>query len=283
MPVAGHITDRLNAWLAGSLPEAEAAEVRAHLASCRRGPDRRSAGAAVPAWSARRDDPRAAARSVRRLRHRPEPGGARGLRGGGGAPHLAARGQAMSRVPGLALLAAIALAPGVTRAQTAPPPSAEDRFRNLPPEKQEELRKRFRELQRLPPAERERLRQNLDRLNRMPPADRTRVEDNFRRFREMPPEEREQILERWRKFKDLPPERRAQLREQFQGVLRADPARRKQILENMRRWEQMTPEERDQARERFRQRQEERRMKREERREKKEQRREKRLERLHGR
>lgn len=34
MAVAVHIADRLNAWLAGSLPEAEAARVRAHLASC---------------------------------------------------------------------------------------------------------------------------------------------------------------------------------------------------------------------------------------------------------
>ena len=34
MPAAGHIADRLNAWLAGTLPEADAAEVRAHLASC---------------------------------------------------------------------------------------------------------------------------------------------------------------------------------------------------------------------------------------------------------
>jgi anti-sigma factor RsiW len=34
MAVAGHIADRLNAWLLGSLPEAEAAQVRAHLASC---------------------------------------------------------------------------------------------------------------------------------------------------------------------------------------------------------------------------------------------------------
>jgi len=30
----GHIADRLGAWLAGTLPEAEAAEVRRHLASC---------------------------------------------------------------------------------------------------------------------------------------------------------------------------------------------------------------------------------------------------------
>jgi hypothetical protein len=30
----GHIADRLGAWLAGSLPEAQAAEVRRHLDSC---------------------------------------------------------------------------------------------------------------------------------------------------------------------------------------------------------------------------------------------------------
>jgi hypothetical protein len=30
----GHIADRLGAWLAGTLPEAEAAEVRRHLDSC---------------------------------------------------------------------------------------------------------------------------------------------------------------------------------------------------------------------------------------------------------
>jgi len=34
MPPSDHIADRLNAWLSGSLPEAEAAEVRAHLATC---------------------------------------------------------------------------------------------------------------------------------------------------------------------------------------------------------------------------------------------------------
>jgi anti-sigma factor RsiW len=34
MPAGSHIADRLNAWLAGSLPEAEAREVRVHLASC---------------------------------------------------------------------------------------------------------------------------------------------------------------------------------------------------------------------------------------------------------
>ena len=34
MPAAGHIADRLNAWLSGSLPEAGAAQVHAHLASC---------------------------------------------------------------------------------------------------------------------------------------------------------------------------------------------------------------------------------------------------------
>jgi len=34
MGASGHIADRLNAWLSGSLPEAEAAELRSHLAGC---------------------------------------------------------------------------------------------------------------------------------------------------------------------------------------------------------------------------------------------------------
>jgi len=33
-PTGSHIADRLNAWLAGSLPEAESAQVRAHLDAC---------------------------------------------------------------------------------------------------------------------------------------------------------------------------------------------------------------------------------------------------------
>jgi len=34
MPESGHIADRLGAWLAGTLPETEAGEVRSHLAAC---------------------------------------------------------------------------------------------------------------------------------------------------------------------------------------------------------------------------------------------------------
>ena len=60
--------------------------------------------------------------------------------------------------------------------------SAEDRFRSLPAEKQEELRRRFRELQSLPPAERAELRRNLERLDAMPPGDRRAVLENYRRF-----------------------------------------------------------------------------------------------------
>ena len=53
--------------------------------------------------------------------------------------------------------------------------SAEDRFRSLPPEKQEELRQRFRELQALPPDERAELQQNLEKLDAMSPLQRQAV------------------------------------------------------------------------------------------------------------
>ena len=62
------------------------------------------------------------------------------------------------------LIVAVLFCAAPARAQQ----SAEDRFRSLPAEKQEELRRRFRELQSLPPAERAELRRSLERLDAMP-------------------------------------------------------------------------------------------------------------------
>ena len=76
--------------------------------------------------------------------------------------------------------ALVCAAPARLLAQQSP----EERFRSLPPEKQEELRQKFRELQSLPPEERAELRKNLERLEAMPPAEREAVEQNYRRFQQ---------------------------------------------------------------------------------------------------
>jgi len=87
----------------------------------------------------------------------------------------------VTRATLLTLLAVLA-APAVAGAQSKPE-SAEEKFRSLPAEKQDELRRRYRELQQLAPEERQRIEQNLDRLKQMPPDERGRVEENYRRFR----------------------------------------------------------------------------------------------------
>src|SRR5207237_1060233 len=150
----GHIADRLGAWLAGTLPEAEAAEVRRHLDSC--------AGCAEE-----RDLLREGTSIVPPL------------------PAVEPRVGFATRAAARALeLLVLAAAPAASRAQQGP--SAEERFRGLPPEKQEELRRRYRELQQLPVEERQRIQENLARLNRMSPDEHARVDENYRRFRAMP-------------------------------------------------------------------------------------------------
>src|SRR5207245_743383 len=80
----------------------------------------------------------------------------------------------------------LAAAPAISRAE-AQGQSAEERFRSLTPEKQEELRQRYRDLQQLPPEERQRIQENLARLNRMSPDEHAHVDESYRRFLAMPP------------------------------------------------------------------------------------------------
>jgi anti-sigma factor RsiW len=81
MATTTHIADRLSAWLTGSLPEAEAARVRAHLASCAECEEERrllEAGRAlVPPLEARGPRPWFASRvAARAAELRPRPVGA---------------------------------------------------------------------------------------------------------------------------------------------------------------------------------------------------------------
>src|SRR6267143_1181945 len=173
-----HIAHRLQAFLSGGLSPAERDEVDAHLSACPQCREERDllavAAALISPLPPR--EPRAGFAAMVALNARDlQTPFHRWLRWS-----LGGVGAAVKRV---LLIAVALLAAAPARAQQ----SAEDRFRSLPPEKQEELRQRFRELQSLPPEERAELRRNLDRLDSMPEGEREALEQNYRRFQEMSP------------------------------------------------------------------------------------------------
>src|SRR5207248_1979430 len=145
-------------------------------------------GDTVPA-AARRLDGRAAARSVRGHDGGAEPAGARGPRGGRGAAH--AGGPAVTRP---LLLACALLCAFPVRAQSDQP-SAEERFRKLPPEKRAELR------------------QQLKRVMGADPSERKQVLENMRRWQQMSPEQREEMRQ---KFREMRRQRKLERRQERQ-------------------------------------------------------------------
>jgi hypothetical protein len=89
----------------------------------------------------------------------------------------------------------------VLEQQTLAQPTAEERFRGMRSDAQQQLPQKFRELQWMRPADRAELRRNLQRLEAMPPSERHAVEESYDRFQQMTPEERQQVLQRWREFR----------------------------------------------------------------------------------
>lgn len=117
MATTTHIASRLSAWLAGSLPDAEAAQVRAHLASCAACDEERrlleDARAVVPALEPAEARPWFAAKvAARAAEVRPRPMGAPWWRPAFGGAVLAA---AIAAV-------VVAVAPGLR----SPPPPRDD-------------------------------------------------------------------------------------------------------------------------------------------------------------
>ena len=63
----------------------------------------------------------------------------------------------------------------------------------------------FRRWRELPPEQRERLKKRFEEFRKLPPDEQERVRERFRWYRGLPPQERQELRERW---KSLPPEER---------------------------------------------------------------------------
>ncbi|MGC4120350.1 MAG: DUF3106 domain-containing protein [Myxococcales bacterium] len=199
-------------------------------------------------------------------------------RGRRGAPRRAGE-LTMKRTLFILLVASFALAalPGSARAgdpgpegSTAPGRSragenAAERFKNLPEEKKEELRRKWREFRKLPPEEQQALREKVKRWRDLPPERKAQIIRNFEAFKALPPAERDSLEQRFEKWSQLSPEQRQALRREIRQIIREN--RREKLEQNAQRWREMTPEERQQARQKRREMREQRRQERQERRE----------------
>jgi hypothetical protein len=129
--------------------------------------------------------------------------------------------------PMLAL--AVALAPGAVRAkpkgdQGGTPPqqqqgsgqreSMKQRFRELPPDQQQEIRERLQRFRGLPPEKQDAVRERYRSLRELPPDQRQQLERNRERWKQLSPDQKQEMRQRMRELQSLPPEQRRKQLEQ---------------------------------------------------------------------
>ena len=102
----------------------------------------------------------------------------------------------------------------------------EERWQNLPGERQDVLRKGASRWAKMSPDERQRTKQRFKKWRSLPKKKRDRIREHYKRFRELSSDEQARIRDARRWFKDLPEANRKKLKE---------------------RWKKMTPKQRKAA------------------------------------
>jgi hypothetical protein len=108
------------------------------------------------------------------------------------------------------------------------------KYNNMPAEDQQRALESDEKFQQLPPERQEQLRERLRRFNALPPEDRERMLDRMGHWEEMSPEQRQ----RWRQFQNqlsaMPSEKRYALRQEFRNLRKMSPEERQRVFESER-------------------------------------------------
>lgn len=92
-----------------------------------------------------------------------------------------------------------------------------NRYKRLPPEKKNMLKKRYREWESLPEHKQQMLRHRMEKYKRLPPQERERYQHRYRQFQKLPPDERYKIREKLRNWDRLSPDEKEQIRRRFRN------------------------------------------------------------------
>ena len=89
------------------------------------------------------------------------------------------------------------------------------RWKDLSPEEQRQLRQKYKEWQSLPPEEKEKIRRRMQRLKNMSPQERESYHQLYRKWRHLPPSERRQLENELNNWENLSPRQQEEIRRRF--------------------------------------------------------------------
>lgn len=93
-----------------------------------------------------------------------------------------------------------------------PPKSPVERLSKMTPKQREAA------LAKLPPERQEQLKKRLEMYDRMSPDEKQRLNDQYEIFRQLPPERQESMRRLFRRFNNMPDERKPMLQQEFRNL-----------------------------------------------------------------
>jgi hypothetical protein len=106
------------------------------------------------------------------------------------------------------------------------------RHQNLPPAEQQRALENDPAFRNLPAERQQQLRQRLQHFSSLPPEQQNRILQRMQTFERLSPQQRQQARDLYGQFHGLPPERQAVLQRAFRGMHDMTPAERQRLVDS---------------------------------------------------
>lgn len=118
------------------------------------------------------------------------------------------------------------------------------RYKDLPPDQQQQALENDPQFKNLPPERQQQLRERLQRFSNLPPEKQQRILNRMETWEHLTPEQKQQARGLFQQLRQLPPERRQKLQTAIADLRTMPPAQRQQVIDSPRFKSQFSPEER---------------------------------------
>lgn len=118
------------------------------------------------------------------------------------------------------------------------------RYKDLPPDQQQQALQNDPQFQNLPPERQQRLREQLQRFNSLPPDKQQRILNRMEKWERLTPQQKEDARQMFSQLRQLPPDRRQKVQSAIEDLRGMPPAQRQQMIDSDKFKNQFSPEER---------------------------------------
>lgn len=117
-------------------------------------------------------------------------------------------------------------------------------WQELPFEKRQALREKYKKFKSLPEEERQRIKNNLLKYKKLSPEQKEKIKNNLKKIKNLSPKERRNLSTKHKRWQGLSDKEKKSILSKYEKLKQMTPEKRKQLLEKRDRWGDLSQEKR---------------------------------------